>query len=430
MFLEKSILKDLFKNKVSECRRACQRFYTIKQRIPSISLLGWLKSQTLKSKFFWIPRNSSYSIAAAGKAFSIKSLECVPKGVTLYGGRAFDNDNEKSNHSKEWQPFPQEEYFLPRFEIEERGGVYTLSAHVLRDAEDAFLKDLEALEINPSKTDCLLQNYVKEDIPVEEEWKKNVASILSSIKKGEYEKLVLARRAILSFSKEVCPFSLLQAVQKKAMSCFHFLYTPDSVTTFLGSSPELLYRRVGNKIYSEAVAGTRGRGKTPDDDIELSRALLTSSKDLKEHAYVHEDIKRVFEKICSRFEDDKELSLIKRKCWQHLYRKIKGVLENGITDADIITALHPTPAVGGLPKAKAKQEIARIEGFQRGRYAAPIGCVSSEKAEFAVAIRSALVYKNRATLYSGVGIVEESQADEEWCEVEMKTKNFLEAIRQ
>ena len=104
------------------------------------------------------------------------------------------------------------------------------------------------------------------------------------------------------------------------------------------------------------------------------------------------------------------------------------MVDNGCSDLDIASMLHPTSAVGGVPTAKALRMIETLEPFDRGWYAAPVGWLGGGSAEMAVAIRSGLVSENRLSLFSGAGIVEGSSADDEWREIESKLANFLATL--
>ena len=122
-------------------------------------------------------------------------------------------------------------------------------------------------------------------------------------------------------------------------------------------------------------------------------------------------------------------SVLKLEQVQHLYNKIEAVLKEDVTDTDLLTALHPTPAVGGLPREAALEKLAALEPFDRGWYAAPVGFLGRDRAEFAVAIRSALVRENRVNLYAGAGIVEGSVAENEWQELENKISGFINLFK-
>src|SRR5690606_30300440 len=95
-------------------------------------------------------------------------------------------------------------------------------------------------------------------------------------------------------------------------------------------------------------------------------------------------------------------------------------LKDGVDDRMLLNALHPTPALGGWPKEKASAWQRENEPFVRGLYGAPIGVLSEERAEFAVAIRSALVIDSLARLYACTGIVAGSDPALEWDESEQK----------
>ena len=110
---------------------------------------------------------------------------------------------------------------------------------------------------------------------------------------------------------------------------------------------------------------------------------------------------------------------------QHLRSNVQGTLKADVDDGMLLKRLHPTPAVGGYPTDNALPEIARIEPFNRGWYAAPVGWVGSDSAQFAVGIRSGLVEGNELSLFSGAGIVRGSDPDAEWREVENKIQDFI-----
>jgi menaquinone-specific isochorismate synthase len=189
-----------------------------------------------------------------------------------------------------------------------------------------------------------------------------------------------------------------------------------------------LYQRNNGTIYSEAIAGTRPRGKNEFEDCVLERELLDSDKERREHAFVIESIQESLNSLCKEVIASKEISVIKLRRLQHLYSKFHGKLKDNISDADILSALHPTPAVGGVPGKEALEQIQTMEPFHRGWYAAPIGWIGYNSAEFAVAIRSGLVNGKSLALYSGGGIVEGSDVNSEWHEIENKIGNFLKAL--
>ncbi|MCK4460341.1 MAG: isochorismate synthase, partial [candidate division Zixibacteria bacterium] len=235
----------------------------------------------------------------------------------------------------------------------------------------------------------------------------------------------------LEFDVTVDPLRLLRHLKVRSTGCFHFCFQFSGSAAFIGASPERLYRRVGRHIESEAVAGTRPRGATSDEDTRISRELLASEKDVTEHTFVVDDIARVLRRICRHWrtvEGDAAGSLMKLARVQHLVTRLEGELADDYDDSAILTRLHPTSAVGGVPTSRAIPMITKLEPFDRGWYAAPVGWVGSDSAEFAVGIRSGLVDGRKLHLYSGAGIVQGSSAEEEWREIDSKLSGFLAAL--
>ncbi len=187
---------------------------------------------------------------------------------------------------------------------------------------------------------------------------------------------------------------------------------------------------MGRKIETEAIAGTRPRGLTEAQDRRLAETLLHSSKDIREHDYVVQSIREVLAGVCQSYAVDSRASVLKLTRVQHLCKRLWGRLQPHISDAQLLSRLHPTPAVGGYPTLNSETEIEKLEPFQRGWYAAPVGWVSRNEAEFAVAIRTGLIEDHRLHLYAGGGIVEGSTAEAEWEEIENKISNFLTIVQR
>lgn len=255
-------------------------------------------------------------------------------------------------------------------------------------------------------------------------WREIVEEALSTFDRGDLGKVVLARRTELEFSGDVDAALLAERLEAATPGCFHFYVEPEKGTVFLGASPERLFRREGRAIESEAVAGTRPRGASEADDAELRDELLASEKDLSEHAYVRTSIDEALGVLCEELEVGQDISEMKLARGWHLRSRVRGTLREGVTDADVLCALHPTPAVGGYPKSGAVEKIRDLEPFDRGWYAGPVGWIGPEGAEFAVGIRSGLMRGRSLALYSGAGIVSGSAPQDEWAEIEGKIGDF------
>ena len=141
-----------------------------------------------------------------------------------------------------------------------------------------------------------------------------------------------------------------------------------------------------------------------------------------------DSIRSGLKELSNEITEQTNLSILKLSQLQHLKMQFTGKLKKSVQDCDILEKIHPTPAVGGVPSEKAMVEIENIDQFDRGWYAGPVGWISKDKAEFAVAIRSGLVYENELHLYSGAGIVKGSDHHLEWEEIENKISGFMSAL--
>jgi isochorismate synthase EntC len=161
----------------------------------------------------------------------------------------------------------------------------------------------------------------------------------------------------------------------------------------------------------------------------LAEHLLSSPKDRLEHYYVVEDMLRCLDRLCDRLDAGASPHVLELATLQHLMTRARGHLKSGTTTGDILATLHPSPAVGGSPRDAALAAIRELEPNSRGWYAGPVGWYARDQAEFAVAIRSALLTENEMCVFAGAGIVQGSTPDDEWQETENKALAFLNALQ-
>eukprot|EP00210_Caulerpa_lentillifera_P007031 g6725.t1 len=236
---------------------------------------------------------------------------------------------------------------------------------------------------------------------------------------GNLSKLVLSRKTVLSFKGKIDIFYLLHHLQQLDPCSYQFcLSLPHGGGSFLGSTPERLYRRQGLDLSTEAIAGR----------LEL----LRSSKDHIEFTLVRDWLHSKLQSLCLKLDLEIPKSLIKKQFIQHLYGRFKGVLKDSVNDYELLKTLHPTPAVCGRPRTAAMEQLNSLECFDRGLYAGPVGWISGQGSEFAVAIRS-MLYKGTessgmALVYGGVGIVKHSNAIQEWKEAQLKIRPFKKLL--
>ena len=347
--------------------------------------------------------------------------------IRYYGGLRFDLDGRPDPG---WAPFQTFRFVLPRFELGLRQGEATLACNLVlprdRARRSEILGQIRTLAF-PTRTSAglLPLPISRHDLPAAGAWQRGIEQALRDFRQTPLEKVVLARKAVFGFADGLDPAKLLARLQEATPGCFHFCFQPEAGAAFIGASPERMLRREGSTLASEAVAGTRPRGASTRADAELLKELLGSDKEQREHAYVRQSIRKTLAAFSETLHADALPSEMKLARGRHLYSKFEATLRPNVRTMDVLQALHPTPAVGGHPKAEALEAIRRLEKFDRGWYAGPVGWIGPEAAEFAVAIRSGLVQPERLALFSGAGIVEGSVPEAEWQEIEHKISDFL-----
>ncbi len=415
----------------------------------AVNLIDWWRRQPFARKVFWSDRSDQDEVAAVGlvaivgEAVALSDdlmaneidpiIAEIGGSVRLYGGFRF---NRFTAADPLWQAFGVQHFMLPRFELRRQGDRYWLAINFKFDATaDRFaqqamlLQEIDRLNFAESALDDTVPHpLLRDDVPNRERWEANIAAALRLFERGEMDKLVLARKVTVDADAWLEPGLVLAKLKQVTPNAFHFCYQIDDNLAFVGASPERLYRREGRRIFSDALAGTRKRGSTSAEDQQLEAELFNSAKDRHEQRLVTEQIVSDFWSVCDDVHVEGETRVLKLAQLQHLYDAIEGQLLPGVSGEQVMAALHPTPAVGGFPRERAYQEIERLEPFDRGWYAAPVGWIGVDSAEFAVAIRSALVAGKQIHAYSGAGIVPGSTADAEWDEIEHKLLNFRKAL--
>jgi menaquinone-specific isochorismate synthase len=402
----------------------------------------WLSEQRTFPKVYWSGREECAGVAAVGVAdlreagvsegagSLSKLLASLPDSggswARYYGGARFD---PLGKPEEEWAAFSAYRFVLPRFELHAGETETTLVCNLVfpRDTDDAskILQEIEDLSLPEGASGAPLPTPVlRQDSPDLQGWRQNVEQALSGFSEGRLEKVVLARRAEFAFDIDLDPTLLLGSLKAGTPGCYHFYAEPEDGTAFLGASPERLFRRDGRSVESEAVAGTRPRGVSSAEDEGLREDLLHSAKDLSEHSYVSKGVREALEPLCEELEIEDHVSDMKLARGRHLRSKVLGTLREGVTDAGLLDAMHPTPAVGGYPRSEALEEIRVLEPFDRGWYAGPVGWIGADASEFAVGLRSGLIRGQTLALFSGAGIVAGSVPDEEWAEIEQKIGDF------
>lgn len=238
-------------------------------------------------------------------------------------------------------------------------------------------------------------------------------------------KVVLAREVLVEANAPFDRAAILDRLRRAYPGCFLF-----HVDGFLGASPELLVGRHGDVVRAQPMAGTAPRGGDPATDARLGASLLASPTYRQEHQITIDMVHDTLLPWCSYLDYEAEPSVVGVANVQHLATLVEGRLSQPAPSIlELVAALHPTPAVNGLPRDLARAWIAEHEGFDRRHYAGTVGWVDGQgNGTWSVSIRCAEVQGRQARLYAGNGIVADSDPDTELAETQLKLQAMLSAL--
>lgn len=365
-------------------------------------------------------------------------------GPRLLGGFAF---TPHYLSDRIWQSFLPSCFILPHFQLECRDGHYTVTINVLADMHEDptaiqqhctealahFCQSClpgtpEPSQAYPAGMDREVDIRISEPVPAPA-WQTAVRKALARIQDGQARKVVLANIREL---RTACGFDLSQALQallRQYPACYVFLFQRDADAAFLGASPELLCTVADSALTSMALAGTAPRDRTDPLDARSQRALMQSDKNRHEHQIVVDIIASTLQRHKVAVEFSAVPQVLSLQNVHHLQTPIRGHCTETHSAIHWAGILHPTPALGGEPRAGAMDLIHELECQPRGWYGAPFGIVDScLNGTFVTAIRSGVVHGPRAWLFAGAGIVEGSVPHLEWAELGWKFQPLQEAL--
>ena len=271
------------------------------------------------------------------------------------------------------------------------------------------------------------------DQPATEEWLRRVEELRSEVSDGRLQKVVAARTVELGLGRPFGIADLARITERlrrhmPTCTCFAFLR---GGSIFFGATPELLVRRRGRRIETQALAGSIASDPFPEKRRKLERRLLESAKDRLEHDLVVRYLVERLDRSCGAAVPPSLPRVRVLRNVLHLETPICAALAETAQPPHVlrlVRALHPTPAVAGSPTAGALQAIRRSEDRDRGWYAGPVGWFDGRgDGEFSVALRSCLAAGRKGLLYSGAGIVADSDPDRELAETNLKLDAILGA---
>jgi len=364
--------------------------------------------------------------------------EVNPPSPRLFGGFSFRDDHQAEGA---WAGFPSAHFILPEIELMggEGRGVLTLRG---------FLQPGS----NPAECRAGLQEKLREiretlngPGPQEEEgvpwipatraetdqaaWRTAVDQVLEEVTRGGLSKVVLARVQTVAVEAGLDPVDVALKLWEGNPRAHVFFYEPEAGHALMGAAPETVATVSGGTFRATAVAGSAPRGETDQAKKAFAKTLLKSKKDRREHGMCVEDMVERLTDLSEEVQAEEAPHVLTLSSIQHLETVIEAQLRPGETALSVLEALHPTPAVCGLPRDRALEFIRTEEPFQRGWYAGPVGWFDGDgNGVFVPALRSAVCEGQEWRLFAGAGIVPGSDSSQEWDETRIKFQPILRAL--
>ena len=272
--------------------------------------------------------------------------------------------------------------------------------------------------------------------PVEREFAKAdyLAAVLRAkeyIAAGDMMQVQVGQRLRKRYTES--PLSLYRALRSLNPSPYMYFYDMGDFH-IVGASPEILVRQEhspdGDKVTIRPLAGTRPRGGTPEQDQALERELKADPKELAEHLMLidlaRNDIGRIVKtgsvKVTDAFVVERYSHVM------HLVSNVEGLLQDGMSNLDVLKATFPAGTLTGAPKIRAMQIIDELEPVKRGIYGGACGCLSfAGDMDLAIAIRTGIIKDQTLYVQAAAGIVADSVPELEWLETEAKARALIRA---
>lgn len=350
----------------------------------------------------------------------------------LIGGFSWDD-------SSGWPGFPAGRLVLPELALIRRpaGASWTAAAAVgaaddPRRLADRLIGRIEAAAggaaepIRPGPGDRRAAQDADLGDPA---FVETAQAAIKEIAAGGLSKVVPARRWTVGRRPDPGPF--LAALREHFTECAIFAFAPASASAepggiFCGATPELLARVEGASVSTVAMAGTAPRGRDAAADRAIAERLRSDPKQMEEHDFVLSEIRRRLRRGGFALRPPAPTGVMRLPGLQHLATPVSATAPVRCNVLDVAGALHPTPAVAGVPTGAARDWIRAHEGFDRGWFAGPVGfCDLAGGGEFHVALRSALLGREGSALFAGAGVVAASDPVRELEETELKLRSLL-----
>ena len=255
-----------------------------------------------------------------------------------------------------------------------------------------------------------------------------IAKAKEYIRAGDIIQVVLAQR--FQAKTHASALDIYRALRSINPSPYMFLLDFGGFQ-LVGASPEVHVRCEEGKVEIRPIAGTRWRGKTPEEDARLEKELLADEKERAEHLMLVDLARNDIGRVCDfgSVRVPEFMVIEKYSHVMHIVSGVEGTLQKGRSAYDLMRATFPAGTVSGAPKIRAMQVISELEQSQRGPYAGAVGYFSfNGNVDSCITLRTALLKDGFAYVQAGGGIVADSDAKYEFQETVNKAKAMLKAI--
>jgi anthranilate synthase component 1 len=300
--------------------------------------------------------------------------------------------------------------------------LYQFACAKIQFLERELERSLSHVRAEPQAAIEVRSNYTRE------RFEQQVRTAKEYIAAGDIYQVVLSQR----FEAEVAaePFTVYRALRHVNPSPYMYFIRMGGVSV-VGSSPEMLVRVEGSRVETHPIAGTRPRGRTPEEDMRLAEELKRNEKERAEHVMLvdlgRNDVGRVCEYGSVRV--PQFMGLERFSHVMHLTSVVEGRLADDRDRLDALVSCFPAGTVSGAPKVRAMQIIKELEGSSRGLYAGAVGYVDfAGNLDFCIAIRTVIMSQGKAYVQAGAGIVMDSTPTAEYEETRDKARALIRAL--
>jgi len=267
-------------------------------------------------------------------------------------------------------------------------------------------------------------------VPDDPHYRGAVEVVLDRIADGRLTKVVLARSVDVRTAGPVDTGALFDQLASANPAAYAFGVDTGDDGVLMGASPELLVSVDGRDVVSNPLAGSTPRHDDAAADDRAREELAASGKDLGEHRIVVDAVGAALAPLTSTLTTPAGPSVSATEQLWHLSTTLTGQLRPGVTALDAAYALHPTPAVAGMPSLAAARLIRDLEGADRRFFAGLVGWMDSAgNGEWVLALRCGLVRGDRVRVHAGAGVVAASTAAGEHAETGTKLQTFLRSLQ-